>query len=264
MGALIPVRCRSERLPGKALLPLAGRPVLYHLLDRVSRCRFLSPETIVVCTTEDPEDDAIAGSARDYGCSVFRGERDDIIARLCSAMRQYELDAAVHANADNPVTATEYLDLTMARLLDDRSLGIVTSQGLPIGANSCSFSRAAMEVVSHRYVTRKNDTGFMYFFTKTELVKQATIPPLDAAHVLPKARLTLDYPADYELFERLFAALYRSEEVFSFQECIGYLRCHPELLALNANLKADYWRRTKEKATLAFRDQNGNVTNISI
>ena len=35
IGALIPVRLASERLPGKALLPLGGRPVIAHLLERV-------------------------------------------------------------------------------------------------------------------------------------------------------------------------------------------------------------------------------------
>ena len=60
IGALIPVRLSSERLPGKALMEFSGRPVLWHLLDRVAASRFVDVQDIVVCTTLDSDDDPLA------------------------------------------------------------------------------------------------------------------------------------------------------------------------------------------------------------
>ena len=35
--AVIPARLSSHRLPGKVLLPLAGRPMIVHVLERAQR-----------------------------------------------------------------------------------------------------------------------------------------------------------------------------------------------------------------------------------
>ena len=82
IGALIPIRLASERLPGKALLDICGRSVLHHLLDRVAACRFVDAADIVVCTTRDASDDPLIPAVEEYGASVFRGETDDIIKRF--------------------------------------------------------------------------------------------------------------------------------------------------------------------------------------
>ncbi len=80
IGALIPVRLASERLPGKALKLIAGKPVIHHLLDRVFACRYVEPGNVVVCTTEDRSDDPLVAAVEGYGASVFRGAADDVIA----------------------------------------------------------------------------------------------------------------------------------------------------------------------------------------
>ena len=49
IGALIPIRMASERLPGKALKLICDRPVCYHLLDRVVVSRHIeTPKDIVI------------------------------------------------------------------------------------------------------------------------------------------------------------------------------------------------------------------------
>src|SRR5690606_12654337 len=112
IGALIPVRLRSERLPGKALLPLAGRPMIAHLLDRMAASRFIADKAdIDVCTTTDPSDDPLQDAVEREGCSIFRGSVDDIILRFGDAMSHYGFDAVIQADGDDPLSATEYMDV---------------------------------------------------------------------------------------------------------------------------------------------------------
>ena len=49
--AVIPARLSSRRLPGKALLPLAGRPMIVHVLDRARQVRGLAR---ILVATDDP------------------------------------------------------------------------------------------------------------------------------------------------------------------------------------------------------------------
>lgn len=265
LGALIPVRLASERLPGKALLDVAGRPAIHHLLDRVAASRHLDgPRAAVVCTTQEASDDPLAAAVEAYGASVFRGATDDIIRRFADAIEAYGFDAVIQADGDDPLSATEYMDLTMDRLLADPGLGIVTTSGLPLGVGTKSFTRAAMETVLGHYRTEANDTGFIYFFTRTGLVRQAEIGPVSPDHVHETARLTLDYPEDLELFRRIFGALYRPGEVFGLAEVVRFLSDHPETAALNAGLDEAYRRRTREKARLAYTDRSGAGRTIAV
>ncbi len=264
-GALIPVRLASERLPGKALMPICGRPVLHHLLDRVVACRHVAgPEDAVVCTTEEASDDPLVEAVEAYGASVFRGDADDIIKRFHDAIDAFGFDAVVQVDGDDPLTEPRYMDLTMDRLLADPGLGVVWSEGLPLGVNCKSFTRAAMKRVYDHYRRGPNDTGFIYYFTRTDLVGKATVAPESPEHVLDGARLTLDYEADLAVFTRIFEALYEDGEVFGLAETVAYLKAHPEVAAINADLDEGYWARTREKARLSYRDDGGVVRRVPV
>ena len=54
---IIQARMGSSRLPGKVMKPMAGKPALWHVLDRVGRCRLIND--IVIATTTDPADQQI-------------------------------------------------------------------------------------------------------------------------------------------------------------------------------------------------------------
>lgn len=263
IGALIPIRLDSERLPGKALLPILDRPVVHHLLDRVCASRYIeNPRDVVVCTTEDPSDDPLVESVEGYGCSAFRGDRDDIIKRFRDAIEVFELDAVIQVDGDDPLSATEYMDLTMDQIVADGTLDIVTCDGLPFGIATKSFTRDAMEKVFASYRTTENDTGFISFFTKTGICKQKTITPISSDHIHEEARLTLDYDVDLELFRRIFGALYKPGKIFGLAEVVKFLREHPEDVQINKGVDEEYWSRWTEKASLRFVDADGSERTI--
>lgn len=265
IGALIPMRLRSERLPGKALLDLCGQPVCYHLLDRVVACKYISdPANVVVCTTEDPSDDPLVEAIENYGCSVFRGAKDDIIARFAGAVDAFGFDYVVQADGDDPLSATEYMDLTMEKLLGDTSIDIVTVDGLPLGCATKSFSKDAMEKVLSFYATEKNDTGFIYYFTKTGLCEHKIITCENAAHMHPTARLTLDYQDDFSLFQHIFNECYESGKTFDLGSTVEFLHKNPELIKLNSMFEEEYRERTREKAVLNFKSTTGKLSPVKI
>jgi spore coat polysaccharide biosynthesis protein SpsF (cytidylyltransferase family) len=265
IGALIPVRLRSERLPGKALLPLAGRPMIVHLLDRVAASRFIEARTdVVVCTTTDPSDDPLVSIVEAEGCSVFRGSVDDIILRFNDAIARFAFDAVIQADGDDPLSATEYMDATMERLLGDPSLDIVTVAGVPLGTATKSFTAEAMSKVMAAYRTERNDTGFIYFFTKSGICRHQSIDVNEPDHRHDTARLTLDYEADLVLFRRIFDALYRPGRVFGLADAVRFLRAHPDVVEINRHVEKEYWARTAERAVLEYAGEDGSIRRIPV
>jgi spore coat polysaccharide biosynthesis protein SpsF len=246
IGALIPIRLPSTRLPGKALKPILGRPVVQHLLDRCFASQNLAPERVIVCTTTDAEDDALVPAVEAVGARIFRGSRDDLVDRLHHAAEEFDLDVILQVDGDDVCTDTHYMDLCTERLLADDTLDVVYGEGLPLGLSTRVVRASAFREVFQRYKPGKNDTGFMYFLTRSGLFNVDTVRPQSPAHTHPTARLTLDYEEDFAFFSAIFEALYRPGEVFGVAEIVALLERRPELLKINAGLDEKYWERTRE------------------
>jgi spore coat polysaccharide biosynthesis protein SpsF len=218
---------------------------------------------VVVCTTTDPSDDALVEAVEAYGCSVFRGSVDDIIDRFSAAMKAFGFDAVIQADGDDPLSSTEYMDETMATLLEDSRLDIVTVSGLPLGCATKSFTKAAMDKVIAAYKTRKNDTGFIYFFTKSGLCTHLDLQCERSDFQHDTARLTLDYKVDLDVFEAIFKALYREGEIATTDEVVKFLKMNHDVVEHNRHVEKDYWQRTAEKSKLTFFLPDGAEKHIS-
>jgi len=261
IGALVPVRLSSQRMPGKALMPIMGRPAILHLLDRLFASRYLTPREVILCTTDDESDDPLKSIAESVGARVFRGSRDNIIDRFNSAIAEFGFDAVIQADGDDPCSDTRYMDLCMDRLLAEPEIDIVLTEDLPLGLGSKAIRASAIRTVWSSHLTQQNDTGFIYYFTRTGLCRAARITPLTPEHVHERARLTLDYPEDLAFFEALFMELYSESTVFGIDEIVSLLRRRPELVEINSMVGEEYWKRTHQLAQLEYR-MDGKILKV--
>ena len=106
--AIIQARMGSKRLPGKSMADLAGKPVLWHVLERVKRSRQV--DEIVLATTTKSEDDILVSVTGECRVSTFRGSEDDLVDSYYRAAKAYKTDVVVRICADNPVLEPEELD----------------------------------------------------------------------------------------------------------------------------------------------------------
>jgi spore coat polysaccharide biosynthesis protein SpsF len=264
IGALIPIRMTSERLPGKALKEICGRPVVHHLLDRVFASRHVARENVVVCTTPDQANDPLIRAVEAVGARAFRGSEDDIIDRLWRAVQTFGFDAFVLVDGDDPCFDPGYMDLNMDALLADPRLDIVYGQGLPLGLATKAIRSSALEKVWKFHLTDKNDTGFIYYVTRTGLCPTAVVAPVKPEHVNAEARLTLDYEQDLRFFREVFGRLYRPGEIFGIDAICRLLSEHPGMMQINSSVSDEYWARTKAKALLEYRAPDGSKMKIEV
>jgi spore coat polysaccharide biosynthesis protein SpsF len=268
VGALLRMRLRSERLPNKALELIAGRPVFAHILDRMFAARTVrEPGDVVVCITDNPSDDPLAPLIEMTGARVHRGSEEDLVARLCGAVRERDFDIVIQVDGDDVCVDPLYMDLCVLALALDETLDVATCDGQPLGIGSKALRTAAIERVASRYVPGPNGTGGMLYFTHTGLCKVAIVAPVGPEHVHETARVTLDYPSDLEFFRAVFAELYRPGEVFGVGEIVSLLRRRPELLAINGSLAQEYHSRSAaliERESLRYRDEQGALRTLEV
>ncbi len=93
----IQARMGSDRLPGKILLPLSGKPSLERMVERVRRSKYI--DDVVVATTTNPKDDVVEKWAVSAGISLYRGSESDVLSRVVEAGRKFRAEILVQLYA---------------------------------------------------------------------------------------------------------------------------------------------------------------------
>lgn len=106
-------RLSSSRLPGKALLSVAGRPMVVLAAQRAGN----AGHPVLVATSDQPEDDVIAAACTAAGVAVVRGPLDDPLARFVLAAEGLaDDDVVVRLTADNVVPDGDVVGQLVAAL----------------------------------------------------------------------------------------------------------------------------------------------------
>lgn len=91
----------SERLPGKALLDLGGRPLLGRVIERAKLID--AHLEIVVATSKRKIDDQIANFAKAQKAAVFRGDFEDVRTRAIMCCDHYGFSRFGRICGDSPL-----------------------------------------------------------------------------------------------------------------------------------------------------------------
>ena len=109
--AIIPARYGSARFPGKALAPVAGRPLIQHV---VGRCLSVASLDEVIVATDD---ERIAAAATEAG-AVARMTPEDVASgtdRVALVARDVDADVIVNVQGDEPMLEPGDLDAAIRR-----------------------------------------------------------------------------------------------------------------------------------------------------
>ena len=99
--AVIQARMGSSRLPGKVLMLVAGKPLLWHIIHRLRQCQTV--DAIAVATPTDPRDDAIAKFCADEGVICVRGPLHNVLERYRLTAEQTGAETLLRVTGDAPL-----------------------------------------------------------------------------------------------------------------------------------------------------------------
>lgn len=108
MLVIIQARMSSNRLPGKVLMPLAGKPMLAWIVERVVAANYVS--RVIVATSNEVDDDSIASYCKKYSIPCFRGNLLDVASRMMEAVKKEKADCFVRISGDSPLIDSKLID----------------------------------------------------------------------------------------------------------------------------------------------------------
>jgi spore coat polysaccharide biosynthesis protein SpsF len=254
---VVSARMASARCPGKALAPLAGRPLLEVLLERMSAARGVTG--VALATSKNPENDPLAEVARAMSLRVYRGEEDDVLRRHVDCARALGAAHVVRVTGDNPLTDLETLErLVELHLARDAEYTYVPGDALLMGILSEVLAVPALERAWDRGEARhRSELMTLYIKEFPEEFRIAT-GALPEGLYRPAYRLTVDEPEDVRLQQELFARLARKGHVVTTREAIALLDADPSLPKINGHLvhKAGNLRSVALDATIQTATDN--------
>lgn len=232
-AVVIQARMGSSRLPGKVLMPLAGKPAIAHVLERVAAARTI--DHCVLATSTLPADDAIANYCRDHSIPCVRGSEDDVLSRYLLALELFPADIVVRITGDCPLTDPSMIDDLVETMKSDPSdvdylSNTQAPRKIPHGLDvevirAAALRRAGREATARE--EREHVTPYLYRHPELFRIRRAD-PPVDlSAH-----RWTLDTPDDHQLLERILLAL--APAAYRWQDTLAVIDQHPEWRAINA------------------------------
>lgn len=232
--ATIEARMTSTRLPGKVLLPAAGRPLLEILIGRLHRAR--SIHELVVATTIGATDQPIVDLAGHLGVRVFRGSEHDVLARVCGALRATEADVCVELTGDCPLIDPEIVDEVVHAYVETAADHPYASnsdpqRSVPIGLDVQVFAADSLFELDRTTSDARDREHVSYGFYRPE--SDGRWRPRFVTHESTRGAedivVALDYREDYDLIRALHEELVRVDPAYGAREIVAWVRAHPEL-----------------------------------
>lgn len=243
---VIQARTGSTRLPGKILLPLAGKPMLVKMYERVLASK--TPKEIVIATTTDPEDDAVVELCKTNNIKFFRGHPTDLLDRHYKAGLEFGADIVVKIPSDCPLICPNVIDDVLNLYLENRDKYEYVSNLHPAthpdGNDVEVIPMKILEQVwneANRDFEREHTTPFIW--ERPERFRIGNLEWDTGLDFSMSHRFVLDYEEDYEYIKKIYEELYESKNIFTLCDIMMMLDRKPELKKINAIRVGINWYR---------------------
>jgi len=241
----------STRLPGKVLKPIAGQPLLWHIVHRLKASKLI--EDIAIATTTNPLDEAIVEFGAAHGITVVRGPEDDVLSRFVMAAEQLAADIIVRVSSDAPFVDAGFIDHLIASLIAQDGDYVLMEEGVACAHEGVDpLTRRGltklMREAHHDPVAREHVTGYFKLHPDfVPIARAPAYPPL----AREAGRLTVDTPDDLAFVEVLHDRLQARAGEASLADLLLLLEREPGLRAINGHVKQKQLRPSSGLAMIS-------------
>ena len=249
MNIVIIVQARngSSRLPGKVLLPLAGKPLLVRLVERLRMIR--TPATVVVATTTQQEDNAIRFVCSEEGILCYSGHPFDLLDRHYRAALLYDADVVVKIPSDCPLIDPAVIDRVLAWYITyRRDFDFVSNLHPPTWPDGNDVEVMPIAILydawKHAKLPMEREHTTPYIWERPEQFRIGNVEWESGRNYAMSHRWTIDYPEDYEFIRKVYDELYTPDHPrFDLEDILALLDRKPEIALINRHHVGVNWYR---------------------
>jgi spore coat polysaccharide biosynthesis protein SpsF len=231
--AIIQARMNSTRLPGKVLKDIYGKPMLWHIFNRLRYAKLV--DQIVISTSKEPADVSIVHFAEANQIPYYAGSELDLLDRWYQTARKFKADAMVRVTADCPLVDPAITDKLIKYYLDKGPFDFVSNSrpkatyphGLDVEIYAFSALEKAWGEIRDPLLREWGSANFFEHPDKYRIANLAN------SRDLSYMRWTVDYQADLDFVKEIYKKLYKEDSVFSMADILRLLNKNPQLMEIN-------------------------------
>jgi spore coat polysaccharide biosynthesis protein SpsF len=231
---IIQARQGSSRLKNKVLLEILGKPMLWHIHNRLSKCELL--DEVVISTGEQEKNLEIQKFAVENNIPIYVGKEVDLIDRLYQTALFYDASAIIRITGDCPLVDPSMVDKIISNYLNENEkYDIITNcqyRTFPHGLDIELFSFEILKKMWQEIKEPELREWFPFYITKNP--ESFRILNIENENDLSKFRWTVDYEEDYEFIKKIYQNLYKINKVFGMNDILELLNKNKELNEINS------------------------------
>ncbi len=235
ISAIIQARMGSERLPGKVLMNIEGKSMIWHIVNRLRFAKKLND--IILAIPDTKESDKLEEFAKENKIKYFRGSEKDVLARYYEVAKKFKVSVIVRITADCPLIDPRIVDLVIEKHLNSGAdyTSNVQNRTYPKGMDVEVFNFVVLKKV-HNEAVETSDREHVTFYIRRnfKIFKQTNI---NNDKNLSLLRWTVDEKEDLEFIREIYKRLYKKGKIFLMEEIVKVLEKEPKLLEINKNIK---------------------------
>ncbi|MDO8427574.1 MAG: glycosyltransferase family protein [Deltaproteobacteria bacterium] len=244
--AIVQARMSSTRLPSKVMKPVCGRPILWHVVNRLKSSEFID-ETVIATTTE-ASDDIIEEWCTLHGIRFYRGSLNDVLDRYYQAAKEFGARTIVRVTSDCPLIDPALVDRAIKKFSEGSFDHVSIDPSFPDGLDAEVFSFDAL-AKAHREAALASEREHVtpYIWKNPEVFR---LHKIKSPRDLSRMRWTVDDEKDLMLVTKIFEGMGPAEEVFHCEDILRFLESRPDLLKINSDTARNegYARSLKQDA----------------
>ena len=236
----------STRLPGKILLPLAGKSLLLRMYERVSLAK--SAGEIVVALTNEELDDQLALLCQKNNIKIFRGSSFDLLDRHYKTSKEYGAEVVIKIPSDCPLIDPHVIDKVILYYINNRDkYDFVSNLHPPSYPDGNDVEIMSFKALENAWINAKKDferehtTPFIW--ENPDIFRIGNVIWERGLDYSMTHRFTIDYKEDYEFIKRVYDELYLKNKSFGLNEILKLLEEKPEIKKINEMYAGVNWYR---------------------
>jgi spore coat polysaccharide biosynthesis protein SpsF len=243
--AAIQARMMSSRLPNKVMAMIEGKPMAWHVVNRLRYALLL--DDVVLSFPDGTCNQSLLYLSQVENIPYYIGQEEDVIDRLYQTALTYNADVLVRITADCPLIDPQIVDTVV---------NIFRCGGLDYVSNVCPVRTYPAGIAVEAYSTELlkylwdsiTDTTYRDWFPVYlwERIDQFNIFNLVYGEDLSSLRWTVDYENDLEFVRNIYKELNYPNRMFLMRDILELLQRRPDIAAINSGIVTDPFHGIEE------------------
>jgi len=233
IAAVVFARTSSSRFVEKMKHAMLDGTVLDYVISRTKKIAHV--DTIVVATTDKPEDDWISEKCTHENVNCFRGSENDVAGRLHFAIKEFADDCEIilRVCADNPFLSYELMTKEIEFFIRGNSKLYTPFERnlLPFGFSAVIMTKETVDYIHHNATDQQYREHVENFILETDERKNVIFSTRSLHNIFfPWLSLTFDTEKDLIVLDKVDKLIQLNKVAQSLDNLLDYIRSENYIL----------------------------------